>query len=223
MISKFQELQTRQAKENEKELELLKNKYKNTIIKLNKISDEYKKVELQYMVETDKTKNILLKRELRILEDEILNLNNKIQDMEAKKLELKYTDIDYSIGDIIKDLNTYLKIKKVAAYGERLIKAKEDYIKAIENVYLEAKEVHREVQELKESMCNNYGDEVLEQYNIKSINQLMCDDGKVDRIKIKILDINLIDNASAALGLLKGQKALCEQKIKNIYQTINNI
>ena len=223
MISKFQELQMKQAEENKKELELLKIEYENAEVKLKELSKKYKEVEYQYSIETDTRKDILLKRELRNLEDEIIELNNKIEDMAAKKVELKHTNVDYNIEDIIKDLNKYLKANKVSSYSERLIEAKEEYMKAIETIYLEAKEVHREVQDLKRSISNNYSDDVLEKYNIKFINDLICDNESVECIRIKINDRDLIDNISIALSILKAQKAHYEQKIRYVYETINSI
>lgn len=218
MISKFQELQIKQTEENKKELEVLKSEYEKTIAKLNELNEQYKRVEYLYSIEADRGRNILLKRELRNLEDEIIELNNKVEDMEAKKVELKFTNVDYSIEDIIKDLNKYLKANKVSSYNERLIKAKQEYMMAIENLYSEAKEVHKEVQSLKNSMVNNYSSEELEQYNIRSINDLISHAGKVDYIKIKVSDKNLMNDISIVLN-----NSHYESKIKHIFSVINSI
>lgn len=223
MISKFQELHEKQSSENVKILEEVVKAYAITRSELNEKGENYNKLNSDYNKEENSTQKIILKRKLRDLEESILELNSKIDNQELEMATLKYTNIDYDIEDIKKDVTKYLKSKKVDNFSKRLIEAKDQYIKAIDAIYADALSIHKDVQALKEALANNFNEEELNRYGIRSSYEKICVDGIVENIDLRFSSVDLIEDIPTSLELFNIYQSLLKSKIKDTYMMINNI
>ena len=223
MISKFQELHENQTKENLKLLEEVAKDYAITRTELNEKANVYDKLSLDYDREDNQTQKVILKRKLRDLEECILELNSKLEAQELEIATLRYTNIDYDIEDIKKDITKYLKSKKVDNFSKRLIEAKEQYIKSIDTIYADALSIHKDVQALKEALANNFNEEELCRHGIKSSYEKICIDGLVENIDLRFSSVDLIEDIPTSLELFNIYQSLLKSKIKDTYMMINNI
>ena len=223
MISKFQELHEKQSSENVKILEEVVKAYAITRSELNEKGETYNKLNSDYNKEENSTQKIILKRKLRDLEESILELNSKIDNQELEMATLKYTNIDYDIEDIKKDVTKYLKSKKVDGFGKRLIEAKEQYIKSIDAIYADALSIHKDVQALKEALANNFNEEELIKHGIRSSYEKICIDGIVENIDLRFSSVDLIEDIPTSLEVFNIYQSLLKSKIKDTYMMINNI
>lgn len=223
MISKFQELHENQTKENLKLLEEVAKDYAITRTELNEKANVYNKLSSDYDREDNQTQKVILKRKLRDLEECILELNSKLEAQELEIATLRYTNIDYDIEDIKKDITKYLKSKKVDNFSKRLIEAKEQYIKSIDTIYDDALSIHKDVQALKEALANNFNEEELNRYGIRSSYEKICIDGLVENIDLRFSSVDLIEDIPTSLELFNIYQSLLKSKIKDTYMMINNI